>query len=264
MADKTKGKAVRAPSVKGKKAVDESEKLIVGNGWTIAATQKIMEIPSAEDRIQHLLQMFSISEQDYQYNVRATTMIDFHLSNFLYCTEQEFDCAKTQFACRTMHRMLELATQKSQEDNVNFDALRVQLFEQFQSAFQEWNTGETRFTIEEAKDLIAFVTRVLLRPIRLLIHPFCYETLPAVVMERRKMFRPVRPVPLAECDEVFPIMPESKQFQPFPLPPNVGAMNVEDMKQMIQEYADGVIGVIEKRYDALEETLGRISPALLS
>jgi hypothetical protein len=262
MGDKGKGRINRAPSVKGKKAVDESEKLTVGNGWTTAATQKMLETSSSEDRIQHLLQMFSISEPDYQYNVRATTTIDFHFSNFLYCVEQEFDCGKTQFTCRTMNRMLEVAAQKAQEENANYDTLRLVLFEQFQTAFQEWNTGDTRFSIEEAKDLISFVTRVLLRPLRLIVHPFCYETLPAVLAEDRKLFRPIRPTPLADCEEVFPLVAESKQFLPFPLPPSVPTMNVEDMKQMIQEYADGVIGVIERRYDALDEALAKITPPL--
>jgi hypothetical protein len=94
------------------------------------------------------------------------------------------------------------------------------------------------------------------------MHPFAYETLPATVDQRRKVFRPVRPVPLAECDEFFPVFPESRQFQPFPLPPNVATMNVEDMKQMIQEYADNVIAVIDRRYDLLEEGIAKIAPAM--
>jgi hypothetical protein len=39
-------------------------------------------------------------------------------------------------------------------------------------------------------------------------------------------------------------------------------MNVEDMKQMITEYADNVIAVIERRYDMLEESIAKMTPAL--
>jgi hypothetical protein len=266
MSEKAKGKGARAPSVKGKKTTDESEKLIVGNGWTAAATQKMLECSSIEERIQHLLQMFSISEQDYQYSVVATTSIDFHLANFLYCIEQQFDCPKTQFVCRTMHKMLELAISKMpanpEKEKPNYDAVRVQLFDYFQSAFQEWITGETKFTTEETRQLIAFVTNVLLRPLRLVLPPFYLKTTPTVMIERRKVFRPVVPVSLAECEEQFPLVPESRQFQPFPLPPNVATMGVEDMKQMIQEYAENMIAVIERRYDVLEEGVAKMTAAI--
>jgi hypothetical protein len=86
--------------------------------------------------------------------------------------------------------------------------------------------------------------------------------MPVVLAERRKVFRPVRPVPLAECEEFFPVFPESKQFQPFPLPPNVTSMNADEIKQMIQEYADNIIAVIERRYDTLEESVAKMTTAM--
>jgi hypothetical protein len=266
MSEPKKAKGARAPSVKGKKTADESEKLIVGNGWTAAATQKMLECSSTDERLQHLIQMFSISEQDYQYNVASTTSIDFHLANFLYCIEQQFDCPKTQFVCRTMHKMLELAISKVPADveveKPNFDSIRVQLFDYFQSAFQEWITGETKFTIEETRQLIAYVTSVFLRPLRLILPPFYVRKVPTVRTERRKVFRPVTPVPLSECEEQFPLIPESRQFQPFPLPPSVATMGMEEMKQMIQEYAENMIAVIERRYDVLEEGVAKMTAAI--
>jgi hypothetical protein len=260
--EKVKGKGGRAPSVKGKKGVDESEKQIAGNGWTIAATQRILELTTVEERIQQLLQMFSVSEQDYQYSIRSTVPIDFHLANALFCIAQQFDAPKTQFVCRTLQKLLDIGIAKVQVEDPDYDEFRSQLFDHFQTAFQEWNNGENRFSIGETNRLINYVTAVFLRPLRLMLYPFYLTMPPSKLIMCRKVFQPARPVPLAECEEYFPLVPESRQFLPFPLPPNVTAVNFEDLKQMIQQYADGVIMTIETTYDTLEESVAKFTPSL--
>jgi hypothetical protein len=250
-------------SIKGKKGVDESEKLLVGNGWTAAATQRMFELPNDSERIQHLLQMFSFSEHDYQYDPRSTNQIDFHLANFIFCAERSFDSLKAQFVCRSMHKLLTQGIARVQVDpSISFDALRLELFEMFQTAIQEQNSTENPISLDDAKVILNFVTTTFLRPLRLILYSFYLEAPAVQSYELRKIFQPVHPVPLSDCDEVFPVPDDARSFRPFPLAPSVNTMNLEDIKQMLQKYTEDVIDTIEKRYDLLEECVSKVTPML--
>lgn len=281
-------KKQRSTSSKGKKGVDEAEKLAAGNGWTIAAVQKYLEATTDEERLQQLFAMFSITEHDYQYDFKSTATIDFHFGNALYCTESsspKFDAHKLQFYCRTLHRMLEMGIQKVQEDpNLDFDVLRKDLFELFHTNFIEFNSSsntaattgkekesskdkdkdkekepEFQFTPEETTELIKQVTSSFLRPLRLILHPFYIERYTGEQNVIKKVFQPVNPVPLSECVEALPVVEEDKEFPILNIPQD-GTMNLEAMKNMIKTYTDGIIATIEKRYDDLDEQVAKLNP----
>ncbi|KAK8888492.1 hypothetical protein M9Y10_039571 [Tritrichomonas musculus] len=277
----------RSTSSKGKKGVDEGEKLAAGNGWTIAAVQKYLEATTDEERLQQLLAMFSVTEQDYQYDFKSTATINFHFGNALYCTESafpKFDAHKLQFYCRTLHKMLEMGIQKVQEDpNLDFDALRKELFELFHTNFTEFNSSsstsassgkekesakdkdkekepEFQFTPEETTELIKQVTSSFLRPLRLILHPFYIERSCRIDQPNYfKVFQPVNPVPLSECTEILPVIEEDKEFPILNIPQD-GTMNLEAMKNMIKMYTDGIIATIEKRYDVLDDQVAKLNP----
>lgn len=248
----------RAPSAKAKKGIDESEKVVFGAGWTLAATTKFLECTTEDERIQHLYQMFNITDQDYKYDSKATTSIDFHLANGIYCIEKNLDAPKTQFVCRILHKLLEQAIQAASQEGFDIDSLRSELYEQFQAQFLEFNTPDYHFSVDETKDLVYLITHVFLRPLRLLLHPFTMERHPTYVLEMRKVSRPVKPVPLSECEEFHPVVDEEMEFPILSIPKN--AINLEDVKQMIQDYTDNVISTIEKRYDLLDEQISHIAP----
>jgi hypothetical protein len=268
MGDKRPVSKKKAPvtSIKGKKGVDESEKLLIGNGWTIAATQKLLELTTDVERLQHLLQMFSISEHDYQYDVRSTNQIDFHFANFLFCVDKAFDLPKVQFVCRTLHKLLTQGIARVQgsasDTQIPYDVIRVELFDALQAAFVEQNTTENPVNLEEAKSIISFTTMTFFRPLRLVLYPFYLSLAVEPTYALRKIFQPVQPVPLAECEEFFPVIDEARDFKPFPLAPTVTTMNLEDVKQMIQRYTDDVIDTIERRYDMLEEQIAKVAPVI--
>lgn len=280
-------KKSRTISSKGKKGVDESEKLAAGNGWTVAAIQKYLEATTDEERLQQLFAMFSITENDYQYDFKSTATIDFHFGNALYCTEStfpKFDPHKLQFYCRTLNKMLDFGTQKVQEDpNLDFDALRKELFELFHSCFNEFNTApvtpltgkekdkdknqdpnkepEFQFTPEETTELIKQITSSFLRPLRLILRPYYSQNPPYRLPVMKKVFQPVTPIPLSECQEILPVVEEDKEFPILNIPTD-GTMNLEAMKTMIKMYTDNVISTIEKRYDALDEQMAKINPLM--
>ncbi|OHT10027.1 hypothetical protein TRFO_20829 [Tritrichomonas foetus] len=255
-------KKPRSISAKGKKGVDETEKLASGNGWTTAAVQKYLEATTDEERLNQLLAMFSITEQEYQYDFKSTATIDFHFANVLYCTEANFDPHKIQFFCRTLHKMLETGIQKIQENSeLDFDELRDELYEMFHVAFNEFNTPEYLFTPPEATELIKHVTLTFLRPIRLILHPYYLENHSTYLLELKKVFRPVKPVPLSECEEIMPVIDEDKQF-PILTMPKEGTIDLEGVRQAIKQYTDGIIQTIEKRYDDLDEQIARLNPMM--
>ncbi|KAH0786918.1 hypothetical protein GPJ56_009164 [Histomonas meleagridis] len=248
----------RKHSPRGKRGDDASEKLVAGNGWTLSATQKFLDCKSTEEQIQQLLLMFSIQEEDYQYNEKSTTLIDFQLGNGLYCIEKKFNAEKTQFVCRTFHRMLKNAVQKIQANHeISYDDLRNELFNQFQAAFTEMNSnGEPHFTLKETQDIINYEINTFLRPLRLILHPFYIRVAPTYRLELKKVFQPVDPIPLSEFEEFVPL--NENEFPLFSVPINEDKLNLEDIKEFVSKYTDGVIDTINKRYDALDERMNNL------
>ena len=244
----------RKPVGKGKKGIDEAEKVLTGAGWTLAATQKFLETPSDQEKIAFLLQMFSISEEDYKYDMKSTTTIDFNLANALFCQDKNFNVNQTQFVCRTIYKLLEHAISYVQGENYDFDSLRSQLYDEFQASFMELNSTEPHFTTDETKILLHFLVTSFLRPLRLFVHPYYIQRPQQNIQELRKVFQPVKPIPLSECIEEIPEPPEDAQFAPLILP-HTTSVNLEEVKQMIRQYTDSVIQTIDKRYDLLEAEL---------
>ncbi|OHT06638.1 hypothetical protein TRFO_25245 [Tritrichomonas foetus] len=254
-------KKARTISGKGKKGVDETEKLVAGNGWTTAATAKYLECQTDEERLQQLFAMFSISEDDYKYNFKATATIDFHFGNAVYCQEANFDANKLQFFCRSLHKLLETGISRVQEDpNLDYEALRGELFEQFRTLFTEFNQPDFIFTTQEASELIKYVTVSFLRPLRLILHPHYLENHTAYFLEMKKVFRPMAPVPLSECEEIRPIIPEEEEFPILALPRDQENLDLATMRQIIKQYTDEMVKAIDKRYDTLEEQMAKVNP----
>ena len=139
--------------------------------------------------------------------------------------------------------------------------LRNELFKDFHTAFNEVNPpGEYIFTIEQTQKIADFVSTIFIRPIRLYLYQFCHERRKAQIPETRRVFQPIQPVPLSECEEVFPVLDESMDFKPPVIPKPGQGLSLEDAKLMIQKYTENVIATINKRYDALEEMASKMQP----
>lgn len=254
----SKKKTKQPLGAKGKK-MDEAERAVAGAGWTTAATQKFLDCQNDEERMQQLFAMFSINDQQYKFDAKSTATIDFHLSNSLFCEENKLDLQQTQFVCRTMDRLLQHAVQsysQQLEENdqqlPNVEKLRTDLFAEFRAAFAEINPpGEYIFSIELTQKIVEFVGTSFIKPIRLLLYQFCHVRRQVQIPEVRKVFTPIQPVPLSECEEQFPAIVEEMEFKP-PVIPKDGIC-LEDAKQMIQKYTENIIATINKRYDALDE-----------
>lgn len=262
-ASSKKGKT-KPTTGKGKKA-DEAERALTGAGWTTAATTKYLELETDEERFEFLYGMFSITDEQYKYDMKSTVLIDFHMHNALYCQENNFDVLQTQFVCRTFDRILHHAIEEganideSVTQSPEVDKLRAELFEMFKAAFNELNAGgEYHFTPEQTQNLVQFFSVVIIRPIRLILYQFNIERRSEMVPEFKKIFIPISPIPLSECEEELPVVEESMQFQPMVIPRN--GITLEDAREMIEKYTEGVIDTINKRYDALEELVTKIQP----
>lgn len=256
-----KKKTGKQQAGKGKKA-DELERAVAGAGWTSAATQKFLECQTDEERFQQLYAMFTITDEQYKYDAKSAALIDFHLSNALFCQDRKYDLTQTQFICRTMDKLLhhgiELYTAKldpeSNKPVTDIDEIRNELFNEFKAAFFEAHQQHDEqylFSLEETKTVLEFLSDVFLSPIRLIMFQFCHKRLPNPILEQRRVFTPIQPVPLSECEEILPAIDESMTFKP-PIIPTAGIC-LEDARAAIEKYTENVIATINKRYDALEE-----------
>lgn len=255
MSSKRKAKPT---SSKGKKGIDEGEKVLTGAGWTLAATTKFLELQSIDEQLHFLFQMFSTTEDNYKTDSQTVFTIDFHFANALYCIEQKFNAIQTQFVCRTLNKLLDTAIQAVRAGAYErFDELRSQLYNQFHQAFKELNVDEYHFSQEETRNIISFVNTAFLRPLRLIVHPFYVERQKAAILEQRKVFQPAPPVPLSECIEQIPAVPEELEFSPISIP-HVDHMNLQEVKEMIQKYTEDTIATIDKRYDMLDQAIAKL------
>lgn len=259
-------KKIKPAPTKGRKG-DDTEKLVVGAGWTAAATQKFFECPNDDERFKHIMAMFSITEDQYKNDVKSTTIADFHYANGLWCLESKFDQPQTQFICRSLDRLLTSAIQSQSptelsEEKPSIDKLRLDLFTQFQTMFNELNAGEWKFNTEETQKILTFYNQVFFRPLRLILYSFTHNVESVKVPEKRRVFTPVPPVPLSQCDEAPHYVDDSMQFKPFTL--QKGPLTLEDARELIQQYTDNVIDIINKRYDNLTDMVAKIQPPITS
>jgi hypothetical protein len=243
--------------IRGKKGVDETEKQLIGAGWTQAATQHFIELENDEERLNHIRAMFSINDNDYKYNIRSIYTADFHLGNGIYCLEEQYDAAKTQFVCKALTEMLDtVIAAAGLAEKADFDKLRVQLLDKYQTAFFEFNAEEFKFTPEQTESILRYISYAVVRPIRLIYKTFNSQPYTLPVLEQRKVFQPAVPVPLAEFAEECQLPQIGEEFVPPDIRPPV---TVADLKEMMVKYTEGVVSVIEKRYDRLEEGIAKVA-----
>ena len=247
-------KKVRLPSARGRKAADDSDTSLYG--WTNAVVAKLLKCDSDEERMEHIRQVAGVSQHDYNYDMKATALIDYHLANLLYALEEELSWKQTQFLMRVMTRLWTEGVSAVQgETPPNFDHIRGNLAESLRPMFAELNGSEDRLTKEQTQKMLRYIDQVFLKPIRLMMFPFYHPVEPSSFVSVRKIFHPVTPDPLSECLED---STESEYAFPLlPFPRNVSTMALQDMKDLIQRYTDDVIETINKRYDALEQEIAR-------
>jgi len=257
-------KKVKPPPVKGKKS-DESERVATGAGWTAAATQKFFDCVNDDERLQHVMAMFTITDQQYKYDNKSTILIDFHFSNGLFCIDQKYDLIQTQFVCRTLDKLLQSGIHMYTASDVttaakqNIDSIRAELMNQFQAAFNELNSTEWHFTPETLQALLNYLTAAFFRPLRMVLHPFTFQRKTELIPFDKKVFQPITPIPLSECEEERPPISEEMEFHPMNLMKKEG-ITLEDAKDMIRKYTDDVILKINQRYDLLEEMMTKLHP----
>jgi hypothetical protein len=246
-----------APSRKGvkdprKKGQEESEKLLVGAGWTAAATQHFIDLPSDDERLNHTLAMFTITEDQYKYNIRSTYTVDFHFTNGLFCLEQGFDAIRMQFTCKSLSEMLDnVQNVVAQPQAVDFDKLRIDLLEAYQVSFFEFNAEEFKFTLKEAENILTYIGIVVIAPIRLIAQAFRREPFRMLQPEYRKVYYPVQPTPMAEMVEEYELPPPEAEFIPLYLPrPTV---HLADVRDALMQWTDGIINALDRRYDHMDD-----------
>lgn len=259
-------KAKSKQTLSKNKKLDESERALTGAGWTFAATSKYLELETDTERMEHLYGMFSITAEQYKFDGKSTATIDFHFANSIFCLEQKFDVYQTQFVCRTFDRILQHCIQQgktideSQSQSPEVDKLRSELFDMFKNAFVEFNNnGEYKFSTEQTEEVLQVFSSAIIKPIRLLLYQFNVERRVESIPDLRKVFIPVQPVALSECEEEVPVHEESMEFQPMVIPKT--GITLEDAREMIEKYTEGVIATINARYDALDEMISKVQPA---
>jgi hypothetical protein len=259
-------KKVKSPTIKGRKG-DDMERLVSGAQWTTAATQKFIDCQTDDEKIKQLFAMFSTTEVMYKGDIRTQGNIDFQFANGLWCIEQQLDVLQTQFVCRTLDRLLQNAIQRSQAANergekISIEDLKSDLFDQLHASFNDTNQNEWHFTPDLTKKILVFFNQVFFRPLRLLLYTFTHERGVQHIPEKRTVFSPIQPVPLSECVEEFPVLSDEMSFRPLIIPK--GTMNLEEAREMIQQYTDDMIDTINKRYDSLQEMISKVQPPLQS
>lgn len=242
---------------KGKRKVDEElEKLLVGAGWTLAATEHFMNLNTDEEKLEHVKQMFNVSDEDYSYTERYTFIVDFHLGNGVFCETSHFSTIQTQFVCRSLGKLLDDATAQVHDPELNFDSLRLQLVSTLHDLFNEANEDGYIFKPDQTEYILRYISSTFLRPLRIIVRQFQQGPYMMQVLELRKVFQPPPPSPLEEFVEEMPLPEED--FEPIAFPKLEG-LSVQDVRDSIREYTDRMIETIEKRYDKLEAMVDNLS-----
>ena len=248
---------------RSRRALEEQEKQLAGAGWTIAATNKFFELQSDAERLAHLCGMFTVTDEEYKYNMRSTYLVDYHWANGLYCGDRKFDTPRTQFVCRQLGSLLEtVKTVAAEPEEPNFEALRERLLNDFQTAFFEFNGEEFKFTTEETKDILNYIGTAIIKPVRLIYLTYHRDPYMVQVLDERKLFAPPPPDPLDACVEVVPLPSPDEEFLA-PVLPRGDTINLADVKEALKTYTDSIISVIGQRYDNMSqmvEKLGRTQP----
>jgi hypothetical protein len=262
----TSRKNVKEP--RGRKGQEEIERQLTGAGWTTAATQHFIDLATDEERLAHVRAMFTISEEEYRYQVRKTFIADFHLGNGLYCLDQQYDAPRAQFVCRALTELLELVVtaaqpdqpdQRDQPDPIAYDALRAQMLERYQALFLEFNAEEYRFTLGQAEHILRFISDTFIRPLRLIILTMRQEPARVNMPECRKISTPPISLPLSEFSEEH--LPSVDEFTPPEFPRLIG-LTLADVREAMARYTAEALQVIERRYDKLDDIAQRIAASL--
>lgn len=244
---------------RSRKGFDESEKLITGAGWTQAATQHFLELEDDEARLKQIRAMLNISDDSYKFLLKSTYQADFSLANGLFCIEQQYNMLQTQFVCRSLTSLFDIAIASYKDDpNINIDTLRQQLMAKFQVYFEDLNSEDYKFTPENIETILKYISTTFIRPIRLILHSFTAEPYAFQFYEPRKVFQPPLPLPLNDFVENFPLPEEDEQFVP-PELPRLTDVHLIDVRYAITKYTESVLKTIDARYDRLENTLTNLS-----
>lgn len=241
---------------KGKKGTDENEKLVTGAGWTAAATQHFVDLPTDEERLAHVMQMFNVAENDYKFTEKSTFLVDFNLQNGIICMESQYDASQMQFVCRTLSQMLDMVPAACAEGSPDFDKLNSDMLAFLRTQFDEFNAEEFHFTPDQTKDILKLAGSALLHPIRMIARLYTTERPIAQILYSPKMFVPPQPIPLAQFEEEFPLVEPELEFTPMELPPT--NITLADVRDAIARYTDALVETIDKRYDALESRLSSL------
>jgi hypothetical protein len=252
-------RTLRSTPPKLKRVVEDMERNF---GWTSAAVTRFMRSEGDPDRLSHVLSILSISENDYKYDFKSTVTADYNLANGYHCVAAGYDVRQTQFVCRTLGKLFDDAIKSVQATSeVNFDQIRAEVIESLRGAVNHFNSGEGNFSPKQTQEFLSFVTQTLIRPIRLLLHPWYGAENTAGVAEPRKMSAPPKPVALGDCRIPSVVIPDDQQFPILPFF-QTDTMPLEDLRRCVRQYTQQMIDVINKRYDLIDQQMGSVLPLL--
>lgn len=231
-------------------------------GWTSVVIQGLMKAENDDERIKQIQQVLSFTEESYNYDIKASTQIDFHFGNLLFCMGENYSVKQTQLVFKIMSKLLDDAMKACQIGDLDFDYLKGDLIDKMRRSFTELSAPDSPFTLKQTETLLSYVSQTFIKPIRLVMMPFYKPITNKHVVTPKRIFQPTTPDPLDECVERLPVLDEDKQF-PLLAIPRSNEMNLGDLKRMIQQYTDNVIETINKRYDLLEAEMAKnVTPLL--
>ena len=239
---------------------DDSE--LVGCGWTLAASTHFLSLPDDKARMQFVKEMLCISDEDYDLVETSTITADFNFHNGVFCHEQKFDAAQTQFVCSALAALLERALTVANDPNLNYDELRRTLVDELKEMFKSCGVLGTLFTESQTQFILRYVSTTFMRPLRLILRQFQQSPYICTGSDVRKVFAPPEPDPLDECvSEYVAGLGVGQQFE---LPSFDGVFTKEEAEAVMADYAVHMQSVIDARFRALENRIRDLEDELAS
>jgi hypothetical protein len=264
MTDKSKSLTGRKLAKSGtlkQKPKPEPEPEKIPSGWSVATVTKLQKLKTEPEMLTQVLSIMSVNEHDYQYDFKATTTVDFHFANYLHFVEVGYSMRHIVLLSKIFTKLWSDSVKAVQSPDNDFDQLRAYLVEQTRILVSQMNATDAIFTPTETENFLCYVTQVLIRPIRLLMHPFYSPPNISREQQPRKLNRPVPPVPLMQCNPVKTVRLEEHDFPMLPFFTTT-TLPLEDLRRMVTQYTDGMIAIINERYDFIDQEMARVLPLL--
>ncbi|OHT00662.1 hypothetical protein TRFO_32638 [Tritrichomonas foetus] len=229
-------------------------------GWSVELMEQFLALTTNKDRLEFVKQIMAINDDDYNFKHTATFLVDFHLGNAAFCLDSNFNAEQSFFVCQSIAILLDdcisTASSSTEEGSINFDQLRDALAHKFQELFQQ---SAPEFNLHQVESILAYIMSTFLKPIRLIIRQFQQEPYTLQILEIRKIFAPIRPIPLSQFIEEAPIHEHE-----FPLSMRPEKIDLQKIPEEFEKYQNEMKEVAEKRLAELNKRIEELNALLES